>query len=313
MIFGKSKKKTPQRIEAERLDALGLEHFNAGRHAETEAAWLAAAAADPDWDEPPFSLGVLYKWTRRWRDCLESSQRALALNPKSAGARWNSGIAATALRDWPAARAAWKAYGIKLPADKGEIRGRFGTTPVRLDPQGSGEVVWGKRIDPARIIIESVPLPESGRRYGEIVLHDGEPKGERMLGDEAVPVFDEIELWQASRYITFRCRVHARTMDDYDSLVRSLLKAGCMFEDMSNVRMLCRQCSEGLPHEHHDHELPDSGWDSHRRMLIAARSPLRVRQVAYHWARRSGSREVLSLELALPKPKPARARMRGCA
>jgi hypothetical protein len=48
------------------------------------------------------------------------------------------------------------------------------TACVRLNPQSSGEVVCGERLDPARLLILSVPLPESRHRFYDIVLNDGQ-------------------------------------------------------------------------------------------------------------------------------------------
>ena len=103
--------------------------------------------------------------------------RAVALLDKETGAPdwWNVGIAATALQDWPLARRAWQAYGLKVPgaaSGTGEPAGmELGSAAVRLSPEGEAEVVWGRRLDPARIAVLSIPLPSSGRRWGEVVLH----------------------------------------------------------------------------------------------------------------------------------------------
>jgi hypothetical protein len=80
------------------------------------------------------------------------------------------GIAATALHDWPEAAA---------------------TACVRLNPQSSGEVVWGERLDPARLVILNVPLPESRHRFRDIILNDGAENGTRAVGGIQVPVFAE--------------------------------------------------------------------------------------------------------------------------
>ena len=46
----------------------------------------------------------------------------------------------------------------------------LGSAAVRLSPEGEAEVVWGRRLDPARIEVLSIPLPSSGRRWGEVRL-----------------------------------------------------------------------------------------------------------------------------------------------
>src|SRR5690606_13050084 len=124
-----------------------------------------------------------------------------------------------------------------------------GGAAVRLSPEGEAEVVWGRRIDPARIEVQSIPLPSSGRRWGEVVLHDGVPRGERTTvaggltgGTPSVfPVFDEIELWAPSSVPTWVVLIEAATPADRDALERLAADAGYAAEDWSaSVRLLCR-------------------------------------------------------------------------
>src|SRR5205823_1146695 len=87
------------------------------------------------------------------------------------------------------------------------IRDDFGLACVRLDPDGDAEVVWVRRICPTRGRVLSVPFTD--RRFGEIVVHDGAPNGERRAGGDAYPVFDELALWQSSDTATWRA-IHAK-------------------------------------------------------------------------------------------------------
>lgn len=89
-----------------------------------------------------------------------SHRRAVELDSSDEAAWWNLGIAATALGEWREARTAWRACGIEIPEGDGPPDLDFGLVPVRLDPAGCGEVVWCRRIDPARAVIRNVPLPE---------------------------------------------------------------------------------------------------------------------------------------------------------
>jgi tetratricopeptide (TPR) repeat protein len=125
-----------------------------------------APAFEPAW----FNMGLIYKWRREWAGALACCERAASLGEGGDGepAWWNLGIAATALRRWDVARNAWRRFGIAVPDGDGEIQMRLGLAPVRLSPREHGEVVWGLRIDPARIVIKNVPLPESGHRLWSI-------------------------------------------------------------------------------------------------------------------------------------------------
>ncbi|CAO0835634.1 Tetratricopeptide repeat-containing protein OS=Streptomyces microflavus OX=1919 GN=G3I39_07635 PE=4 SV=1 [Streptomyces microflavus] len=88
----------------------------------------------------------------------------------------------------------------------------------------------------------SIPLPSSGRRWGEVVLHDGVPNGERVTAaGPSYPVFDEIELWAPSPVPTWVVLLEAATEEDRDALEKLASDAGFAAEDWSSsVRLLCR-------------------------------------------------------------------------
>ncbi|TDC19963.1 tetratricopeptide repeat protein [Streptomyces sp. 8K308] len=249
-----------------------------GRYEDAGALLTRAADLEPWLSESWFNLALLYKFRHDWEQARAAGLRAVALLEKDAGAPdwWNVGIAATALQDWPLARRAWQAYGLPVPdggsAAGGEPLGMdLGGAAVRLSPEGEAEVVWGRRLDPARIEVQNIPLPSSGRRWGEVVLHDGVPRGERTMTAGGVtsvyPVFDEIELWAPSAVPTWVVLIEAATEADRDALERLAADAGYAAEDWSSsVRLLCRACSEsrmpseqgdGLAqHDPHDHSVP---------------------------------------------------------
>jgi tetratricopeptide (TPR) repeat protein len=236
-----------------------------------------------------FDLGLRAKWERNWAEAARLNQRALELegdgreNPSA----WNLGIAATALGDWRTARRAWTAYGVQLaPGPEDEpIEADLGLTPVRLnaEPRHPGEpdltldgkvhvaeVVWCQRLCPARAVIRNVPLPESGHRFGDVVLHDGEPVGERRLGESTRAVFNEIARLKRSSVPTLEVEVVAPRPDDLEGLLEAFLDRDLGAEDWStSVQMLCRACSEGFPDAEHTHVVEAEATDQ-RRVGIAA-------------------------------------------
>ena len=254
-----------------------------------------SAKADPTWSTPHFNLGLQAKFAANWQQSLEHNQRAVQLNPADEGAWWNLGIAATALSDWPQARLAWCNAGINVPEGEGEWTW---PSPVvactRINPTADGEVVWGQRIDPARIIIDNIPLPESNHRFRDIVLHDGAANGTRSWQDTEVPVFDELELWQPSPYTTFQ--VTADT--EIDALAEICLNRDLGFEDWSSIRPLCKQCSEGNPGPHACSNTPGQ-----HRLAVAAQSQSDVEQAIEEWQRKFPTARPAQIELLLPAPQ----------
>lgn len=265
-----------------------------GRFEDAGALLVRAADLEPWLSDSWFNLALLHKFRRDWDQARAAGLRAVALLDRDHGAPdwWNLGIAATALQDWALARRSWQAYGLKVPPGDGPLSLDLGTTPVRLSPEGESEVVWGRRLDPARVEVLSIPLPSSGRRWGEVVLHDGAPHGERVTDGVAFPVFDEIELWAPSPVPTFVVLLQAATEADRDALERLISDAGYAAEDWtSSVRLLCRACSEsrmsaedavGGHHDPHDDgrlgHLTNGGsggaWVSERECGVAAPAEL---------------------------------------
>jgi hypothetical protein len=148
------------------------------------------------WYDVAWAHKFLGNWDKAFSLCREAAARV----PRGEGdpAFWNLGIAATALREWAVARNAWIGFGVAMPEGGGEIVGRFGMCCVRPDTEGEREVVWAARLCPTRARVVSVPVT-TGRRFGEVVLHDGEPKGERIVDGRGHSVFDELEAVFAAR------------------------------------------------------------------------------------------------------------------
>jgi tetratricopeptide (TPR) repeat protein len=134
----------------------------------------------PSWAIPFYNLGLIHKYRCEWTESFEYNKKACDLNPDDEASQWNLGISATALKDWKEARMAWNHFGLKLDINSDEPNVKLGRTPIRLNPESNGEVVWGLRIDPARTIIENVPFPESNHRYQDLILTDGAAVGHRI-------------------------------------------------------------------------------------------------------------------------------------
>ena len=221
-----------------------------------------------------FEAGLHAKAVQAWADCATWNDRALPLfGPAEAEdfgganpAAWNLGIAATVLGDWPTARRAWTTYGIGGLADgDGPIDIDLGVVPIRVNPDrpslalqvvpelGATEVLWCWRRSPAHAVVASVPLPESGHRFRDVLLHDGEPKGTRRLGEREVGVFDELARLEDSGVPTWQASVTGASSADVDELVDLLGPRGLGADNWSGLAMLCADCSHGSPDPAHSH------------------------------------------------------------
>jgi hypothetical protein len=260
--------------------------------------YLKALELDQGRSTTLYNIGLIYKYQLKWKESLEFNARAYLMNPEDEATRWNYAIAATALRDWNTARRLWSENGIMLDGNQGPIEMDFGATPLRLNPDRDGEVVWGRRIDPARARIENVPLPDSGFRHGDVVLNDGAAVGYRILNGSSRPVFNVLQLFEASSYSTYVAVVEVPGNEQLQVAFKKADSLDIPVEDWTeNIRMLCKQCSEGTPHKEHDSALK-SEWNPKHRLGLAISHGKSLDKLIQDWAGIPGF-TVLETELAL--------------
>jgi tetratricopeptide (TPR) repeat protein len=235
---------------AKSLNDLGNSANNRQMRALARILYRSAATCVPSWSSPWYNLGLQAKYLSDWQESLSFNERAAALDPDDEASWWNLGIAATALKDWEKARRAWRACGIELEEGNAEVRTPPVTACVRLDPKGSGEVVWGTRIDPARIQIRNVPLPNSNHHYCDILLNDGAAEGTRMSGEFEYPVFNELAVWKSSSYSTFQSALAMTDSEAEHQLTQLCAENDVGFEDWTTVRIICAACSRTSLKQH---------------------------------------------------------------
>jgi tetratricopeptide (TPR) repeat protein len=257
--------------------------------------YLEAIGLDPQRAATYYNIGLIYKYQSRWRKSFEYNRSAVERAPDDEAG--NLAIAATALRDWATARSVWRRLGMPIGAGDQPIEEDFGATPVRLNAHDAAEVVWARRIDPVRARLLNIPFASSGYRYGDIVLHDGAPVGSRLdaQGRER-PVFNVLQLFQASRFSTFEVDLTAPSPEDVEALEALCDELDFPMEDWSSsVRFLCKACSEGTPHEHGDPGPAE--WNPSRRIALAASDEALIDRALHRWL--TGKREIGSVALAV--------------
>ena len=251
-----------------------------GDVAGAERAYLAAAALEPEWAAPLYNLGLLYKYELRWTESLEFNRKAMAIDPEHEAALWNRGIAATALGYWTEARECWSKVGLTDPGGADPPDYGLGRVPVRLDPHGAGEVVWGKRLDPARVRLTNIPLPSSEFRWGDIVLNDGAAEGRRTVNEKTYPVFNVLQRLVPSPLATFvveLASVDEKAIEALEDIAHQM--GGAAEHWGSSTHILCRECSFGNPHEHSDH----AGAPAHPHCGLAAADGDVARVILDRW------------------------------
>lgn len=268
---------------------------------EEQALELYHRALELDYARPTthYNIGLIHKYRREWAVSQRHNQIAVELNPEDEAANWNLAIAATALQDWRTARDVWQRLGVAIEAGDSPIEQDFGQTPVRLNPEQGGEVVWARRIDPVRARILNIPYADSGHCYGDIVLHDGASVGQREVDGRTYPVFNVLELFQPSPHSTYEAELQVTGEADVQALLERLDARGIAAEDWSrSVRILCKHCSEGTAHEDHEHqEAPFDEQQPARLIAVAGPDEAAIREALTSWE--DGNRRLVSLDCVL--------------
>lgn len=269
--------------EAQNLHEKAMALSENDKDEEAITLYKKAIKLDPEKSSSYYNMGLIYKYQCQWDKSLKCNLSAMEIDQENEAAKWNAGIAATALRKWELARSIWQDYGIKLDDNSGQIEVDLGPTPIRLNPEGDAEVVWAQRICPARARIESIPFPESSYHYDDVVLHDGAAVGYRIFNDLEYPVFNALEIFEPSTYKTIIAEIEIESDGCIEKLEELFSSTKHDFEDWTkNVRNLCRQCSEGKPHSDHDQELI-SEWQSQRSLGIAVFNSENISEIFDKW------------------------------
>lgn len=243
---------------------------------------------DSKWSVPYYNLGLIYKYRNDWIKSFENNKIATQLNKEDQAAWWNLGIASTALKKWDEAKRAWEGFGLQVEFIENEVRMNIGSSPVRLQ---NGEVVWAQRICPARAIIENVPTKESGRRYRDMILNDGAPNGYRIYDGEKYSVFDELELITKSPYQTNIIKAKVENERAISVLEEWSFNKELGFENWTkSLRYICKQCSEGIPHEEHDQELEIDYSKIEVELALAAPLEFDLDQFLINWEKTTNSK-----------------------
>ena len=289
----------PTRRQLKKRHKQAYQAFDSGNLKTAAELFAKLAKACSEYGAYHYMLGLAAKYRRDWATSLRANQRAIERSAEfDEAAHWNAAIAATALHDWPAARRLWAACGIGIPEGEEEICANFGTAVLRLNAWEDGECVYARRIDPCRARITNVPLPESGYRFGDIVLHDGAPTGTRPdeFGGE-VSVFNALERWQQSPHDTYAAFVRCPEEADAAALSELSLDTDTFAEDWTrSIRFICLRCSYGnTPHEHESSPAAPESWQPERSFGIAARRPDDVQNLLNRWAAQGHGREILEI------------------
>lgn len=256
--------------------------FDAGNLKKASELFAQLIEARPDAAYYRYMRGLVHKYLCDWPTSLAENLKSQEMRDEPDEASlWNAGIAATAMGDWESARRCWRKCGLSIPEGAGPIEADFGVVGIRLNPAGAAETLYARRIDVVRARLDgNVPLPTSGYRYGDVVLHDGAATGRRAWGEGTVPVFNALQRMESSDYATYAVFAHCETEADAEALVSATGPEIGGVEDWTNMAHHCLRCSYGVIHRH---EEKVDEWSTERNFGIAAQSRAAVDRLLENW------------------------------
>lgn len=284
--------------ETDLLETRAYAAFDRGELDEAARLFGELVAQQPDVAYLHYMLGLAHKYRLDWPASLRHNLHAQELRDEfDESSAWNSGIAATALGDWAQARAQWRQCGIRIPEGEGPIEDDFGLVSIRLNPWASGETVFARRIDVVRARLLNVPLPETGHRLFDIVLHDGAKTGERAIEDGVVPVFNALARLTPSDYRTYVAFVSCESPADIEELEQATRPGIGYVEDWTGSLVhYCLRCSYGTAHRHQAEDGEEPEWNPDRNLGIGSQSKAAVTRLLKEWAARGPGRVVDGIE-----------------
>lgn len=180
---------TPTAPTADTASPVLLQRPDSADDEQALVAYQTLLALNPDRASTHYNIALVYKYRGQWAEALQHNQRAAALDPADEATQWNLAIAATALHDWPTARAVWHRLGLDVAQGDAPIDGHFGTAAVELHPNRPDALVWGQRVDPVRLRITHDTAPGLPVQRGDVLLHDGAVLGRTTVDGQVLAVF----------------------------------------------------------------------------------------------------------------------------
>lgn len=238
----------------------------------------------PNWSPPYHHLSAIYKYNNDWKAAFHYGKVAIEKGATKEDTWRNLAIAATALKKWKIAQTVWKKLGLKIGGEKKPSNFEVEIIPVRLKSTHYHEIIWAKRIDPARAIIESIPTPRTDRKYGDKILIDYKVVGYRIVNGKKLPVFDELSLIKRSHYRLFFIYLYQASKNDCAILDKLCSNTNLGYDNWSQLSVNQLNLNLSLVPEYYNEDLDFELSDSLKRIAIAAPSLKEVSTLLHTWS-----------------------------
>ncbi len=230
----------------------------------------------PDEIEPYLRLVRIYKVRCEWKSVLHYAKKVVSLDAGQHQVWWDLGLAASALGRDRIARSVWSKFAAPFRWKKRIV--------LQLSLNGAFEIVLARAIDPTRAILCSIPHPESGMRYWDLVLFDREVVGYSMHGNSREPVFPVLYRVKPSFFNTYCCILENCTKSGLEILSRLCEDADIGWEIWSDATWESPVISEGKRPEFFGKTIFKEEGATSLCIALAAKQEEEAREVLNNWA-----------------------------
>ena len=237
----------------------------------------------PDWSKPYVQLGAIYKDRADWKTCLHYTLKALQFDPENSQALLNLGLAYTAQKKWKAARQIWNRLGYDFKETDRAPDFDLGLVAIYYPFDKQTEVLWARRIDPARAVILSIPQPGAGRRYGDTVLFDPGAEAAQAAGTKKHRAYRELQILKSSAFKTFTVELPETTLGHLDTLAKLCAEEGIGFDNWSAAAQLYLPPSKRENPEFHLHPFPREAAPHTAIVALASKNQRTLLRVLRNW------------------------------
>ncbi len=179
----------------------------------------------PEWAAPFAFLAEIYLRRREWKPALHYSLAVLKRRANDERAREIAVMAALAQRRWSLARILagarcleWQQPAVRL---------------VCLNPGSRPEVLPARVRTTGQTVLEGVPQPASGYRYGDVVLTGWSPIAIQVSGRRQIEVLPVWKCLFRSRYLTYSVVLATSRAEEVEALRKLCAHEGIGFDNWS--------------------------------------------------------------------------------
>lgn len=218
----------------------------------------------------------IYKVRCEWKSVLHYAKKAVALDAGQYKVWWDLGLAASALGRERIAHSVWQKFAAPARWKKRIV--------LQLSLNGAFEIVLAQAIDPTKAVLCSIPHPESGMRFRDIVLFDREIVGYSLHGRRREPVFPVLYRVKPSFFHTFCCILENCTERGLGILSRLCEDADIGWEIWSDATWELPVVSDGKRPEYFGRGIFKEGRGTFICIALAAKQEAEARQLMDNWA-----------------------------